>query len=80
MASSEMVLIASGLALLALPATLPLHDVVGCLVLLGAGFGLFSSPNTNAGMASVEQRRYGVASATLATIRLSSPGRDRGKN
>ena len=69
-ASSGMALIALGLALLALPATLPLHYVVGCLVLLGAGFGLFSSPNTNAVMASVEQRRYGVASATLATMRL----------
>jgi len=70
-ASSGMGLIAVGLALLAFvgPAT---HAgfVVGCLVLLGAGFGLFSSPNTNAVMASVERRSYGVASATLATMRL----------
>jgi hypothetical protein len=44
--------------------------VVACLLLLGAGFGLFSSPNTNAVMASVEKRSYGVASATLATMRL----------
>jgi len=70
-ASSGMGLIAVGLALLALvgPAT-PAAFVVACLVLLGAGFGLFSSPNTNAVMASVEKRSYGVASATLATMRL----------
>jgi hypothetical protein len=35
----------------------------------GFGFALFSSPNTNAVMGSVESRFYGVASATLATMR-----------
>jgi EmrB/QacA subfamily drug resistance transporter len=70
-ASSGMGLIALGLALLAFvgPAT-PAAFLVACLVLLGAGFGLFSSPNTNAVMGSVERRSYGVASATLATMRL----------
>jgi EmrB/QacA subfamily drug resistance transporter len=70
-ASSGMGLIAIGLGLLALvgPAT-PAAFVVVCLLVLGAGFGLFSSPNTNAIMASVEKRSYGVASATLATMRL----------
>ena len=70
-ASSGMGLIAVGLALLALvsPAT-PFAFLVACLLLLGAGFALFSSPNTNAVMASVEKRSYGVASATLATMRL----------
>jgi len=37
---------------------------------LGLGFGLFSSPNVNAIMSSVEKKSYGVASATLATMRL----------
>ena len=70
-ASTGMGLIAIGLALLALVgAATPAAFVVACLVLLGAGFGLFSSPNTNAVMASVEKRSYGVASATLATMRL----------
>jgi EmrB/QacA subfamily drug resistance transporter len=71
-ASAGMGLIAVGLGLLALvgPAT-PYAFVVACLVLLGAGFGLFSSPNTNAVMGSVERRSYGVASATLATMRLA---------
>ena len=45
--------------------------IVANLVLLGFGFALFSSPNTNAIMSSVEKRFYGVASATLATMRLT---------
>jgi MFS family permease len=70
-ASSGMGLIVVGLGLLALVGpTTPPAFLVACLVLLGAGFGLFSSPNTNAVMGSVERRSYGVASATLATMRL----------
>ena len=41
------------------------------LVLLGFGFALFSSPNTNAVMSSIEKRFYGVGSATLGTMRLT---------
>lgn len=41
------------------------------LILLGFGFALFSSPNTNAIMSSVEKRFYGIASGTLATMRLT---------
>jgi MFS family permease len=41
------------------------------LLVLGCGFALFSSPNTNAVMSSVEKRWYGVASATLGTMRLT---------
>jgi MFS family permease len=48
----------------------PLAAIVAALVVLGAGFGLFSSPNTNAVMSSVETAHYGVASATLGTMRL----------
>jgi EmrB/QacA subfamily drug resistance transporter len=40
------------------------------LALLGLGFGLFSSPNTNAIMSSVDKRFYGMASATLGTMRM----------
>jgi EmrB/QacA subfamily drug resistance transporter len=47
----------------------PLYYVVGCLVFLGIGFALFSSPNTNAVMSSVDRRIYGVASAVLGTMR-----------
>jgi len=45
-----------------------LYLVVG-LVILGTGFGLFSSPNTNVIMSSVDKKVYGTASATLATMR-----------
>jgi MFS family permease len=40
-----------------------------CLTIHGFGFALFSSPNTNAVMSSVERQKYGVASATLSTVR-----------
>jgi EmrB/QacA subfamily drug resistance transporter len=44
--------------------------IVADLVLLGFGFALFSAPNTNAVMSSIEKKFYGVASATLGTMRL----------
>ena len=40
------------------------------LIIIGTGFGFFSSPNTNAIMGSVERRFYGVASAMVSTMRL----------
>jgi MFS family permease len=45
--------------------------LIGSLILLGIGFGLFSSPNTNAVMSSVEKRFLGTASATVATMRMT---------
>ena len=47
-----------------------LNLIIGGLGLLGFGFGLFSSPNTNAIMGSVERRFFGVASASVSTMRL----------
>ena len=44
--------------------------IIANLVMLGMGFGLFSSPNTTAVMASVEKQHYGVASSMLGTMRL----------
>jgi len=44
--------------------------IVANLMMMGFGFALFSSPNTNAIMSSVERRFYGIASATLATMRV----------
>ena len=43
--------------------------IICCLVILGFGFALFSSPNTNAIMSSVERRFYGVAGAMVGTMR-----------
>ncbi len=45
--------------------------IFSTLLLLGIGFALFSSPNTNAIMSSVERKYYGVASASLGTMRLT---------
>ena len=39
------------------------------LTVLGIGFGLFSSPNTNVVMGSVDRKVYGTASALLGTMR-----------
>jgi EmrB/QacA subfamily drug resistance transporter len=43
--------------------------VVLALVLYGTGIGLFSSPNTNAIMGSVDKKVLGVASGTIGTMR-----------
>jgi len=48
-----------------------LYFIVASLIIIGFGFALFSSPNTNAVMSSVERKFYGVASATLGTMRLT---------
>jgi len=69
-ASIGMALTTVGLSLLAfLNQNTSVGFILLSLVILGFGFALFSSPNTNAVMSSVERRRYGVASATLATMR-----------
>jgi len=44
--------------------------IAGTLALHGFGFALFSAPNTNAVMGSVEKRFYGVASGIASTTRL----------
>jgi EmrB/QacA subfamily drug resistance transporter len=70
-ASAGMAIIVVGLAALAfLQTTTSLAFIIVSLMLLGFGFALFSSPNTNAIMSSVEKRYYGVGSAMVATMRL----------
>ncbi len=44
--------------------------VIAGLIFIGIGFALFSSPNTNAVIGSIEKKYYGVASATLTTMRV----------
>ncbi|MGD0154233.1 MAG: MFS transporter, partial [Thermacetogeniaceae bacterium] len=71
-ASLGMGLTAIGLAMLVLlDRSTALTYIIGCLILLGLGFALFSSPNTNAVMSSVGKKFYGVASGTLSTMRLT---------
>jgi EmrB/QacA subfamily drug resistance transporter len=45
--------------------------IIAALAIYGIGIGLFSSPNTNAVMGSVDRRFLGVASGTLGTMRTS---------
>jgi MFS family permease len=69
-ASAGMALITVGLTIFVfLSEQTSLELVIGNLVLMGLGFALFSSPNTNAVMSSAPKTAYGVASATLATMR-----------
>jgi len=72
LASAGMGLSVLGLALLALVGSSTEAALVSAvLVVLGLGFALFSSPNTNAVMCSVDRSRYGIASATLGTMRFT---------
>jgi EmrB/QacA subfamily drug resistance transporter len=71
-ASTGMGITALGLVMLIFLGDEPaLWFIIASLLLLGFGFALFSSPNVNAIMGSVERRDYGVGSATLATMRLT---------
>jgi EmrB/QacA subfamily drug resistance transporter len=49
----------------------PVALVAACLLVLGTGFGLFTSPNTNAIMGAVEPRHYGVAAGFAGAMRLT---------
>jgi EmrB/QacA subfamily drug resistance transporter len=44
--------------------------IIGTLVILGFGFALFSSPNMNAIMGSVERKFFGLASGSVGTMRM----------
>jgi EmrB/QacA subfamily drug resistance transporter len=71
-ASLGMALSAAGLLLFSFLGTgTGFGFIVASLVCLGLGFGLFSSPNTNAVMCSVEKRHLGIAAAALGTMRLT---------
>jgi EmrB/QacA subfamily drug resistance transporter len=72
LASSGMGIIVIGLIMLTFltpQSTLPYMVVI--LAIVGIGFGMFSSPNTNAIMGSVHKKYLGLASATVGTMRLT---------
>ena len=72
LASAGMGVIVSGLLMLTfLSADTSLTRLVVILGIVGFGFGLFSSPNTNAIMGSVDRKFLGIASATVGTMRLT---------
>ncbi|MCP4313888.1 MAG: MFS transporter [Bacteroidetes bacterium] len=70
LASMGMGIIVGGLIMLTLlteQSTITYMVVI--LAIVGFGFGMFSSPNTNAIMGSVDKKYLGVASATVGTMR-----------
>ena len=70
LASSGMAISTVGLLMLAfIEKETSQSSIIAALAVLGFGFGLFSSPNTNMLMSSVDRNHYGVASATLSTMR-----------
>ena len=70
-ASVGMALTGTGLILLCfIKATTPVYMIIILLTIMGVGFGLFSSPNSNAIMSSVEKRYLGIASGVVGTMRM----------
>ncbi len=70
-ASAGMALTALGLLLLTtLKVDTSMSYLTIALCCLGFGFALFCSPNVNAIMSSVSNEHYGIASSSLATMRL----------
>jgi len=57
------------LGLILLNSSTPLWYIIVTLIVLGAGYGLFASPNSNAVMSSVVPRFFGIAAATVGTMR-----------
>lgn len=71
-ASTGMALTTIGLFLFAfLSEKTPILLIIANLMIFGFGFALFSAPNTNAVMSSIEPRFYGVASGALGTMRTT---------
>jgi len=71
LASAGLILTAAGLGMLAAlgPASTPAY-VVFSLLLTGGGFALFSSPNVNAIMGSVDRQHLGSAAGAVSTMRV----------
>jgi EmrB/QacA subfamily drug resistance transporter len=70
LASLGMAITASGLIMLCfISAQTSVIFVMGVLVIMGIGFSLFSSPNSNAIMSSVEKKQLGNASGMIGTVR-----------
>lgn len=71
LASAGMAMCSVGLGAFALLGeSTPVGVIVAILLWEGIGFALFSSPNMNTIMSSVEKRNLGVASGTAASMRV----------
>lgn len=72
LASAGMSIIVGGLIMLTfLTEQSGITYLLVILAIVGIGFGMFSSPNTNAIMGSVDRKYLGIASATVGTMRLT---------
>jgi MFS family permease len=70
-ASWGMALSCTGLLVFALTLHIaPVWLIMPTLACIGLGFAMFSSPNSNAIMGIVEPRFYGIASSSIATMRV----------
>jgi EmrB/QacA subfamily drug resistance transporter len=63
------VVVVGVLGLIFISTTTPLWFLFLLLSIMGIGFGIFSSPNSNVIMSSVEKRNYNQASAIIGTMR-----------
>jgi len=71
-ASYGMGITAGGLIMLCFTgSSTPTYLIILLLLIIGTGFGFFSSPNSNAIMSSVEKKVLGVASGVLGTMRMT---------
>jgi EmrB/QacA subfamily drug resistance transporter len=71
LASMGMGIITVGLLILALiTAETSLYIIILALAIIGIGIGIFSAPNANVIMGSVEKKYMGLSSAILSTMRI----------
>jgi len=71
LATAGMLISAIGLFMLAfIGQQTPVYMIVAVLILMGIGFGIFSSPNMNTIMSSVDKKQLGIASGTSSTMRV----------
>lgn len=70
LATTGMAITTLGLFFLIYVNSMNMPGIILTLIILGIGFGFFSSPNSNAIMSSVNKKYYGIASGTMGTMRL----------
>jgi MFS family permease len=71
LSTAGLLLVAGGLLLLGVITTANQVNgpLIGALLLVGTGLGMFQSPNNNFIFASVPRQHYGIASGFMATMR-----------
>jgi len=71
LATAGMLISSIGLFMLAfIDQQTSVYMIVSILIILGIGFGVFSSPNMNTIMSSVDKKQLGIASGTSSTMRV----------